>query len=141
VLFGGLGLLSLPPPRCAGICRTPDPTQSPGSRQFHYPHIFVDAASRVTDTNLWMLAARPALYAAVRGVEAYGLWYERRWAEWFALIAGGVYVPVEIYELIRHPSWMKAMVLTTNLMIVGLHGVRPSSLEQPRRGRNSVQTI
>ena len=35
-----------------------------------------------------------------------------------ALLAGGLYVPVEIYELIRHPSWMKVFVLTTNLAVV-----------------------
>lgn len=84
----------------------------------HYPQIFVQAASRVTDTHLWLLAAAAALYAVVRGVEAYGLWNERRWAEWFALVAGGLYVPVEIYELIHHMTWLKAAVLMTNLLIV-----------------------
>src|SRR5678815_3895868 len=44
----------------------------------HYPRIFVDAASHVTNQRLWLLAAAAAAYALVRGVEAYGLWYERR---------------------------------------------------------------
>jgi uncharacterized membrane protein (DUF2068 family) len=84
----------------------------------HYPQIFVEAASRVTDTHLWLLATAAALYALVRGVEAYGLWKERRWAEWFALVAGGIYVPVEIYEIFHRLSWLKVAVLTTNLAIV-----------------------
>src|SRR3954466_6605056 len=46
----------------------------------HYPQIFIDAASRVTDGRLWLLAAAAAAYAIVRGIEAYGLWFERRWA-------------------------------------------------------------
>jgi uncharacterized membrane protein (DUF2068 family) len=88
---------------------------NPASR---YPHIFIDAASRLTDTHLWFLAAAAAAYALVRAIEAYGLWYERRWAEWFALLAGGIYVPVELYELVRRPSWVKAVVLLVNLGIV-----------------------
>jgi uncharacterized membrane protein (DUF2068 family) len=84
----------------------------------HYPRIFVDAASRVTDANLWMFAGAAVLYSAVRGVEAYGLWRERRWAEWFALVAGALYVPIEIYELIQHVSWIKIGILVSNLAIV-----------------------
>jgi uncharacterized membrane protein (DUF2068 family) len=84
----------------------------------HYPRIFIDAAKRVTDANLWKLAAAAMLYAGLRGLEAYGLWRERRWAEWLALITGGIFVPLEIYELIHHPSSLKAAVLTTNLAIV-----------------------
>lgn len=85
----------------------------------HYPRIFVDAASRVTDANLWLFAGGALLYSIVRGVEAYGLWLERRWAEWFALVAGGIYVPVEIYELVTRPTWIKVVILATNLAIVG----------------------
>lgn len=84
----------------------------------HYPRIFVDAAAHVTNAKLWFLAGAAAAYAIVRGIEAYGLWYERRWAEWFALLAGGLYVPIEIYELIHHATWVKAGVLTLNLGIV-----------------------
>lgn len=84
----------------------------------HYPRIFVDAAAHVTNKKLWFLAAAAAAYAIVRCVEAYGLWYERRWAEWFALLAGGLYVPIEVYELFHHATWVKAAVLTLNLGIV-----------------------
>src|SRR3954454_1408391 len=84
----------------------------------HYPHIFLDAASHVTNGRLWAFAGAAALYSIVRGVEAYGLWHGRRWAEWFALVAGGLYLPVEIYELARHATWVKAAILGTNLAIV-----------------------
>jgi uncharacterized membrane protein (DUF2068 family) len=117
VLLAGLGLLSLIGRDVQEIAErfVRHSHLNPAS---HYPRIFLDAASRVTNTHLWLLAGAAALYAVVRFVEAYGLWLERRWAEWFALLAGGLYVPVEIYELLRHPSWMKAGVLTTNLAIV-----------------------
>lgn len=117
VLFAGLGLLSLINRDVQELAErfVRHSHLNPAS---HYPRIFLDAASRVTNTHLWLLAGAAALYAVVRFVEAYGLWLERRWAEWFALLAGGLYVPVEIYELIRHASWVKVAVLTTNLGIV-----------------------
>ena len=83
-----------------------------------YPRIFLDAADRVTDKQLWFFAAMAALYAVIRSVEAYGLWYERRWAEWFAMVCGGVYIPVEIYEMWHRFTWIKAAVFLTNVAIV-----------------------
>lgn len=83
-----------------------------------YPRIFIEAADNVTDARLWFFAGLAALYAGVRAVEAYGLWRERRWAEWFALASGGIYLPVEIYELVRRPSWLKVAILVTNAAVV-----------------------
>src|SRR5580765_6976102 len=48
---------------------------NPASR---YPRIFIDAADRLTDARLWMLAGMALTYAICRGAEAYGLWRERR---------------------------------------------------------------
>jgi uncharacterized membrane protein (DUF2068 family) len=83
-----------------------------------YPRIFIEAASRTNDTHLRSLAALAFLYAAVRFVEAYGLWHMRVWAEWFAIIAGSLFLPVEIYELLRRATWMRGAVFLTNLLIV-----------------------
>ncbi len=87
-----------------------------------YPRIFVEAADRVTDAQLWWLAAGAATYAILRGFEAYGLWFARAWAEWLALFAGGLYVPVEIYHLAERFTWLRLAVLLTNLAIVGVMG-------------------
>jgi uncharacterized membrane protein (DUF2068 family) len=72
----------------------------------------------MNDSRLRSLAALAFLYAVVRFVEAYGLWRMRVWAEWFAIIAGSVYLPVEIYEILRRATWMRGIVFLTNLLIV-----------------------
>src|SRR5437870_871150 len=84
VLLVGLGVLSLLHRDVQAIAErlVRSSHLNPASR---YPHIFLDATSRVTDARLWALAAAAGLYSAIRGIEAYGLWKERRWAEWFAL--------------------------------------------------------
>ena len=84
----------------------------------HYPRIFIEAASHTDDSRLRSLAALAFLYAAVRFVEAYGLWHMRMWAEWFAIIAGSLFLPVEVYELFRRATWMRGAVFLTNLLIV-----------------------
>lgn len=84
----------------------------------HYPQIFLHAMAGVTDTGLWRLAALAALYSVVRFLEAYGLWHERPWAAWLAALSGGIYVPFELIELARGPSWLKASALVINLAIV-----------------------
>jgi uncharacterized membrane protein (DUF2068 family) len=54
----------------------------------------------------------------VRFAEAYGLWFGRRWGEWVAALSGGIYVPVEIYELTRGFSALKLGALILNALVV-----------------------
>jgi uncharacterized membrane protein (DUF2068 family) len=54
----------------------------------------------------------------MRFIEAFGLWFGMRWAEWFALLSGSVYLPIEIYELAKGFTWIKIGLLTVNLCIV-----------------------
>ena len=83
-----------------------------------FGHSFIEAASRVTDTGLWLIASLGFLYALFRFLEAYGLWSGRRWAEWLAVVSGGLYVPLEIYELIQRYTWMRVSALVVNLIVV-----------------------
>ncbi len=92
---------------------------NPASR---YPHIFIEAAAKATDPRLWMLALAAFLYAAVRLIEAYGLWYRRQWAEVFAVVTGALYLPVEIYELIERVTAVRIAVFAVNGLIVAFLG-------------------
>ena len=84
----------------------------------HYAGVFLEAAEHVTNTKLWIGAALALLYSAIRLSEGYGLWFERRWAEWLGVVSGGIYVPIEVYELWHKPSWIKAATLTLNVAVV-----------------------
>ena len=97
----------------------------------HYPRIFVEAASRTSDARLKTLAALAFVYSIVRFVEAYGLWHIRGWAEWFAIISGAIYVPLEIFEIARRATAFRAVVLLLNVAIVAyLLYVRLTETEQ-----------
>lgn len=100
----------------------------------HYPRIFLDAAARVTDTQLWLLAFSALLYVVVRFIEAFGLWHRKLWAQWFGVLSGGIYIPVELFEVVRRLSWPRLTILSVNLAIVAYLGY--SLMIQGRSPRN-----
>jgi uncharacterized membrane protein (DUF2068 family) len=84
----------------------------------HIARYILRGASRVTHGNLLVFAGLAFLYTAIRFTEASGLWLEKEWAEWFALVSGAMYMPYEVYEMARHPSLIKFAILTINALIV-----------------------
>ena len=88
------------------------------SPETHYAQVFLNLADQVTDAKLWGVAVGALGYSALRFVESYGLWRERAWAEWLALISGAVYLPFEIYELARRPDWVRLVIFVVNLAVV-----------------------
>jgi uncharacterized membrane protein (DUF2068 family) len=57
-------------------------------------------------------------YAALEGIEAVGLWLQKRWAEYLTLIATALFVPLEIYEIVHKGSPLKVIALIVNVAIV-----------------------
>ena len=88
----------------------------------HYPRIFLAAAARVNDTQLWLLALSAFLYAVIRFIEAFGLWHRKLWAAWFGVVSGAIYIPMELFEVAHGLSWAKLTVLSVNLAIVAYLG-------------------
>jgi uncharacterized membrane protein (DUF2068 family) len=83
-----------------------------------YPRIFIDAAANLNDTGLLLLAGVAFVYAATHLAEAAGLWLERRWAEWLGVCNGSIYIPFELYEVMRHATALKIGTLLVNAAIV-----------------------
>ena len=84
----------------------------------HYPRIFLDAAADITDKQMLFMAISALIYSLVRFAEAIGLWFRQRWAEWFGLLTGGMYLPLEIVAVLRGTTWPKVTVLTVNTFVV-----------------------
>jgi uncharacterized membrane protein (DUF2068 family) len=117
VLLIGLGLISLVhrdvQDAAERILHTLhfDPTWS-------YSKMFVEKASQLNDTAIRRLSVLAFAYSTFRIVEAYGLWYERLWAEWLAVATASLYVPAEINHLWKHFTTVHLCVLVGNLLIV-----------------------
>jgi uncharacterized membrane protein (DUF2068 family) len=84
----------------------------------HWSRQFLNAADKMSDASIAMIAGIAIVYATLRFLEGYGLWKQRVWAEWLAIISGCIYLPFEIYKLIRHPSEWHWIVLGINILVV-----------------------
>ena len=88
---------------------------NPASR---YPRIFLEAASHLNNMHLLALDWGALAYALIRLAEAYGLWYRSRWAWILGMMSAGLYLPVEIFELIKHVNAAELLVFTVNILVL-----------------------
>jgi uncharacterized membrane protein (DUF2068 family) len=119
VLAAGFGLLSLLHKDAHRIAFEFISTLNLNPAQ-KYPKIFIDLADHITDGKLWFFASLALIYSAFRFVEGYGLWKERAWAEWLALVSGTIYLPIEIYEVCVKVSFVSVFALVANIVVVAV---------------------
>jgi uncharacterized membrane protein (DUF2068 family) len=101
------------------------------------PRIFLRAAANLHDTRLVLLALGAAAYAAMRLVEALGLYRGRAWAEVLAAASGAVYLPFEAVALAREPSLLHLGLLLLNAAVVAVM-LRALWRRRARRQRRSA---
>jgi uncharacterized membrane protein (DUF2068 family) len=93
-------------------------------RHFHlnpassYPRVLLHAAQQLTDARLLGLAVAALVYALFRFAEGYGLWTQRRWAEWLGAVSAALYIPVEVWELLAGITALKVVLLGLNVGVV-----------------------
>jgi uncharacterized membrane protein (DUF2068 family) len=63
------------------------------------------------------IAVGAILYGLLEVTEAVGLMLRRRWAEYLVLLATVAFLPLEIDEVLRKPSALKALTLLINIAI------------------------
>jgi uncharacterized membrane protein (DUF2068 family) len=85
----------------------------------HLVDALLAKASLLRPEQIKRLGLGSFLYAALFLTEGTGLWLRKPWGEWLTVIITSSLVPVEIYEIYRHPSWVKAGVFAINVAIVG----------------------
>ena len=85
-----------------------------------YPKIFIVLADHITDSRLWFFAILALIYSIFRFVEGYGLWKERVWGEWLAVVSGTIYLPIEIYEVCVKVSFVSVFALVANIVVVSI---------------------
>lgn len=74
----------------------------------------VPALMALDDRRLKTVTAGIIVYGAVLWVEGIGLLLRKRWAEYFTAIVTASFLPVELYEVVRHPGRVRVAVLVVN---------------------------
>jgi len=88
----------------------------------HHGHAFlvraIDRLFALGPRKFLAIGLAACIYAAVFLVEAWGLWREKRWAEYLTVIVTASLVPLEVWEIFRHLTWVKVLALLVNVAIV-----------------------
>lgn len=88
----------------------------PGNR---YVERVLERVANLTPDQVKKLGLAGLFYAALFLVEGTGLWMKKRWGEWATVVITGTLVPVELYEIYRHPSVVKVLLLIINGAVIG----------------------
>ena len=83
-----------------------------------FPKFILHMTQIVSETSALVVVSAVLVYFILRMAEAYGLWRDRAWAEWLAIISGSLYLPFEFYEIYQGYSWLKIGVTLANLLLV-----------------------
>jgi uncharacterized membrane protein (DUF2068 family) len=107
----------------------------------------------LSSTELYEIGFAVAAYTAVLALEAFGLWFGKRWAEYLTLLETGVLVPFEIYELTTKVTALSVVTLLLILAVVvylllakRLFGLRGGALAEQRErevdsGWTALETV
>jgi uncharacterized membrane protein (DUF2068 family) len=78
----------------------------------------LDNAFTTSSSHLHLLASALLVYGVVEGVEAVGLWYQRRWAEYLTFIVTASLLPLEVYEILTRTTALKVLAFLVNVAVV-----------------------
>jgi uncharacterized membrane protein (DUF2068 family) len=78
----------------------------------------LDKLFTLDSSKIRLFGAAMAVYALVEGIEAVGLWYARRWAEYLTFLVTASLLPLEIYELAHRVTVFKVLAFLINVAVV-----------------------
>jgi hypothetical protein len=78
----------------------------------------VDKLFSLQSSRLHLFAAVLLAYAVVEGVEAVGLWQQRRWAEYLTLLVTASLLPFEVWEMTTRLTPFKVIAFAINAAVV-----------------------
>lgn len=94
----------------------------------------IQKATNLSPDKIRELGIVSFIYAGLFLTEGTGLWLLKHWAEWFTVIITGSLVPFEAYEIYRHPTAIKILVLLINIAVVAylIYRIREESRSSHR---------
>ena len=91
--------------------------------------------SVATPGKLTVAAVASICYGLLFAVEGVGLWLQKRWAEYLTVVATGLLIPVELYELAKEVTPMRVLALVANVAAIAylIYRLRHHSRDQAGR--------
>jgi uncharacterized membrane protein (DUF2068 family) len=83
-----------------------------------FRRLFIESVAKATHYPVGQIAGFAVAYAIVRFAEGFGLWQGKAWAEWFAVISVGLYLPLELRHFVLYPTFLSAGVILLNIALI-----------------------
>ena len=80
--------------------------------------VLLDKVDLIDAHRLWQISLATFAYSALALTEGIGLMMEKVWAEYLTLILTISFLPWELFELMRRPSWFRLGLLLINLAVL-----------------------
>ncbi len=91
------------------------------SGQSHSSHGLLhelDNLFTTSSSHLHLLGGVLLAYGVIEGIEAVGLWYQQRWAEYLTFLVTASLLPFEIYEIVHRTTPFKLIAFVINVAVV-----------------------
>jgi uncharacterized membrane protein (DUF2068 family) len=83
-----------------------------------FVNLILDKLSLIDTHRLKQISIAIFAYALLDAVEGVGLVMRKRWAEYITLGLTASFLPWEVYEILRHVTWLKIGLTLINLAVV-----------------------
>lgn len=110
---------------------------------------FLSSLLTTSPHTLYLITIALLAYGLLQIVEGMGLWYQKRWAEYLAVIATSAFIPLEIFELTHKVTVLRAGALVVNIAAViwllwtkhlfGLNGGAAAAHDESVKGRSAIE--
>ena len=84
----------------------------------HFVNMLLEKVSLINDHRLKQISMAVFCYAALDITEGVGLILEKPWAEYLTLILTASFLPWELFEILRHITWLKVALLVINGLVL-----------------------
>jgi uncharacterized membrane protein (DUF2068 family) len=84
----------------------------------HYVRLLVSRLDLMTGKTVVQLSGGTILFGVLYWVQAVGLYYKRRWAEFLTTVSVGIFIPVEIYHFHERWNGLRVAGVLLNVLIV-----------------------
>jgi uncharacterized membrane protein (DUF2068 family) len=95
----------------------------------------LDRVANLTPRRILGISLGTFFYAGLLLTEAVGLYWRQSWARWLTIIATASFIPLEVYEIIKHVRPGRIIILAVNVLIL-IYLIRHGEMMRHRSPRH-----
>lgn len=82
------------------------------------PVHLIEKALNAHHSTLTLVSLGVLAYGLLELLEAVGLWLMKRWGEYVAVVGTGIFIPLEVHELIDKVTWLRVLAFVINVFAI-----------------------